>query len=202
MAWLESMGGYPPGEGARPRVAIIGFGRRGRSLARALLGRGFRVAVFDIAFHRPDSQPARFLRRIPVIEHASIAGVVADCALVVVATPAEAAVEVARSAADHLEPGARYIDASGAVGAARGKIRRALAGTDCAVLDSLPQASTGGSLHFREAAALFRASGLDEGSGALLPSRHPAMATPSATRSLALVPSAAPRVGLPREVAA
>lgn len=200
MVWLESMGGCSPGEGVRPRVAIIGFGRRGRSLARTLLGRGFRVAVYDIAFRRPDSVPARFLRKLPVIEHASIPGVVADCILIAVTTPAEAALEVARAAAEHLEPGARYIDATGAVGAVRHKVTRALAGSGCAIFDNQHQVAASGSLHYREAAELFGSPTLDQG-GMPMVSARPATVMPlSSVRPL--VSAGALRGGLPRVVAA
>ncbi|MFM2272043.1 MAG: binding domain of 6-phosphogluconate dehydrogenase [Pseudomonadota bacterium] len=202
MAWLESMGDCSPREGARPRVAIIGFGRRGRSLARSLLGRGFRVAAFDSAFQRPHSQPAQFLRRIPVIEHASIPGVVADCSLVVVATPAGAAVEVARAACDHLEPGVRYIDATGAAGPAVGKVSRALAGTGCVLLDSVPMAAASGWLLMREAALLFRVPALESDGGAIRPARTMPSAKLSIVRPLALIPAVQMPAGLPREVAA
>lgn len=97
----------------RRRVAIIGFGTRGQRTAHRLLCRGHQVAVFDSAFAYVDSWPAIALRRLPVRQHASVAGVVADCDIVIVTVPACAAIDVAREAADHLEAGATYLDATG-----------------------------------------------------------------------------------------
>ena len=95
------------------RVAVIGFGTRGQRAARRLVSRSHEVAVFDSAFAYFDSPPANALRHMRVSQHASVAGVVADRDLVIVTVPAAAAIDVALTAADNLEPGAVYLDATG-----------------------------------------------------------------------------------------
>lgn len=111
MAWPDNEANKRPGHAAR--IAVIGFGMRGRCVAQALLRRGFDVAAFDRQFAYCHSRPARAVHRLPVREHASIAGAVAHAALVIVATSSTSAVEIARSAADHVEVGCFYLDASG-----------------------------------------------------------------------------------------
>jgi hypothetical protein len=135
MAWLDCDGCGMPDFDRKPRIAIIGFGTRGRRLARALLHRGIDVAVFDIAFRDPASPASRALRRIAVREHASIAGAVADCRRVYVTAPREAAVEIARSAAPHHDPDAQYLDLTGASDHPARKVAQALAGVEVTRLD-------------------------------------------------------------------
>ncbi|MBN8814344.1 MAG: hypothetical protein J0J06_02730 [Sphingomonas sp.] len=61
-----------------------------------------------------------------VQEHASIGGAVANSALVIVAAARDAAVEIARSAADHVEPDSWYLDMSGCASRDAAAVDRAL----------------------------------------------------------------------------
>ncbi len=111
MAWPDNEATEPPERAVR--IAVIGFGMRGRCIAQALLRGGFDVSAFDRQFAYCHSRPARAVHRLAVREHASIAGAVAHVALVIVAASSNSAVEIARSAADHVEIGCSYLDASG-----------------------------------------------------------------------------------------
>jgi 3-hydroxyisobutyrate dehydrogenase-like beta-hydroxyacid dehydrogenase len=97
------------------RIALIGFGEVGQSLAQAFLadGRGD-LAVWDTAFEDPGSGPSRALDLIPVREAPSAPDAVAGAELVISAVTAARDVEAAMAAASGLWPGAYFLDLNSA----------------------------------------------------------------------------------------
>jgi 3-hydroxyisobutyrate dehydrogenase-like beta-hydroxyacid dehydrogenase len=97
------------------RIALIGFGEVGQSLAQAFLadGRGD-LTVWDTAFADPCSGPSRALDLIPVREAPSAPDAVAGAELVISAVTAARDVEAAMAAASGLWPGAYFLDLNSA----------------------------------------------------------------------------------------
>lgn len=92
------------------RIALIGFGEVGQTLASDLIKAGARVAAFDILFAAPNSAPARAAKSVPVRIAASHADAVKDAELVIVAVTAASDLEAAKQIAPHLAKGAFYLD--------------------------------------------------------------------------------------------
>jgi 3-hydroxyisobutyrate dehydrogenase-like beta-hydroxyacid dehydrogenase len=111
------------GSTAAPRIAVIGFGRLGRGLAERAAARALDIAVFDTAFARPESAPARAAVAMPVLQFASARGAVAEAAIVIAAVPGEMALEVARAVSDGIERDTWFLDMSGVAGPARLRVR-------------------------------------------------------------------------------
>jgi 3-hydroxyisobutyrate dehydrogenase-like beta-hydroxyacid dehydrogenase len=92
------------------RVALIGFGEVGQTLAVDLLTAGVSVAAFDILFAQPASAPAGALDRIPVHCAPAARDAVRDAELVIAAVTAASDLEAAQSVAPGLPRGAFYLD--------------------------------------------------------------------------------------------
>lgn len=97
------------------RIALIGFGEVGQSLAQAFLagGRGD-LTAWDTAFEDPCSGPGRALDLIPAREAASAPEAVAGAELVISAVTAARDLEAAMAAASGLRPGAYFLDLNSA----------------------------------------------------------------------------------------
>ncbi|WP_334162565.1 DUF1932 domain-containing protein [Phenylobacterium sp.] len=91
------------------RIALIGFGEVGQTLAEDLAGKAD-LAAWDIGFPDPDSIPSRALPRFQVRAAESAAGAVRGAQLVVSAVTAARDLEAARSVGEGLEPGAFFLD--------------------------------------------------------------------------------------------
>ena len=97
------------------RIALIGFGEVGQSLARALLARGVvDLTAWDTAFLDPCSAPSCALDQIPVREAPSAADAAAGAQLVISAVTAERDVEAVMAAAPGLGPGTYFLDVNSA----------------------------------------------------------------------------------------
>jgi 3-hydroxyisobutyrate dehydrogenase-like beta-hydroxyacid dehydrogenase len=92
------------------RIALIGFGEVGQTLAADLLAAGAVVSAFDILFGQKDSVPARALEKIPVRKALSAADAVNGVELVISAVTAASDLDAARSAAPFIPRGAFYLD--------------------------------------------------------------------------------------------
>jgi len=92
------------------RIALIGFGEVGQTLAADLIAAGAAVSAFDILFAQKDSVPARALEKIPVRKAASAADAVNGVELVISAVTAASDLDAARSAAPFMPRGAFYLD--------------------------------------------------------------------------------------------
>ena len=65
------------------RVALIGFGEVGQTLAADLLKARVEVSAYDILFDSSDSVPSRTVRNVAVRKAASASDVVANAELIV-----------------------------------------------------------------------------------------------------------------------
>src|SRR5258706_12400005 len=92
------------------RIALIGFGEVGQTLAADLIAAGAEVSAFDILFAQRDSLPSRALEKIPVRKAASAADAVNGGELVISAVTAASDLDAARSVAPFIPPGAFYLD--------------------------------------------------------------------------------------------
>src|SRR4051812_12240026 len=92
------------------RVALIGFGEVGQTLAEDLLARNVGVCAYDVLFANGDSVPARAGKRIGVRVARSAAEAVADAELVISAVTAAADIEAAKSATAGLARGGFFLD--------------------------------------------------------------------------------------------
>ena len=92
------------------RVALIGFGEVGQTLAADLIKAGAEVSAYDILFGDPDSVPSRAVRTIPVRKATSASDAIAPAELIVSAVTAAADVDAARSMIPGIPRGAFYID--------------------------------------------------------------------------------------------
>jgi 3-hydroxyisobutyrate dehydrogenase-like beta-hydroxyacid dehydrogenase len=93
------------------RIALLGFGEVGRTLAADLAGRGVTgLAAWDILFPDPDSAPARGVRSARVRAAASAADAVGGADLIISAVTAAQCLAAARSVAPELPAGAVYLD--------------------------------------------------------------------------------------------
>lgn len=95
------------------RLALIGFGEAGSSLARDLAARPevAAVAAYDIVLHGSGAAAMRAAAdRIGVTCHDDIAAALGGAQVVICAVTAAAALEAARAAAGHLSAGQIYFD--------------------------------------------------------------------------------------------
>ncbi len=92
------------------RIALIGFGEVGQTLAPDLIKAGAHVSAFDLLFATPDSAPARAAKSIPVRKALSHEDAVNDAELVIVAVTAAADLDAAKQVAPHLANDAFYLD--------------------------------------------------------------------------------------------
>jgi 3-hydroxyisobutyrate dehydrogenase-like beta-hydroxyacid dehydrogenase len=97
-------------------IAFIGFGEVGQTFARGLLASGgVRIAAFDLLFgqDRPDSTEEE-AHGLGVEVHRDAASAARAAHLVISAVTADAAEDVARSAAGYLVPGQHFLDVNSA----------------------------------------------------------------------------------------
>src|SRR3977135_1024630 len=92
------------------RVALIGFGEVGQTLAADLIAAGAVVSAFDILFAQKDSVPARALQKIPVRKAASAADAVNGVQLAIGAVQAVSLFDATRSVAPLIARDAFYLD--------------------------------------------------------------------------------------------
>jgi 3-hydroxyisobutyrate dehydrogenase-like beta-hydroxyacid dehydrogenase len=92
------------------RVALIGFGEVGQTLAADLIKAGAEVSTYDILFDNPDSVPSRAARTIAVRRAKSASDAIANAELIVSAVTAASDVDAARSVTAGIPRGAFYVD--------------------------------------------------------------------------------------------
>jgi 3-hydroxyisobutyrate dehydrogenase-like beta-hydroxyacid dehydrogenase len=93
------------------RIALLGFGEVGQSLAQALIARGIaELTAWDTAFADAASPVSRALDLIPVRKASSAVDAVAGAELVISAVTAAQDVEATKAAASGLTPGAFFLD--------------------------------------------------------------------------------------------
>src|SRR4051812_18035118 len=95
-----------------PRIAFIGFGEAGQSIAAGLRGEGFdRIKAWDILFPNPDGAPLRAAGgRIGAQLASSAQDAVRDAEIVIAAVTAASSVDAARAVAPHLSGSPYYLD--------------------------------------------------------------------------------------------
>lgn len=91
------------------RIALIGFGEVGQTLAADLTGKA-QLSVWDVKFADPDSLPSRALSRFQVRAATSAPDAVRDAELVISAVTADQDLEAARSVGAGLPSGAVFLD--------------------------------------------------------------------------------------------
>ena len=96
------------------RIALIGFGEVGQTLAADLIAAGAETSAYDIQFDKRDSIPSVALRGIAARAAASAPEAVADAELVISAVTAAADVDAARSVLPALKNGTFYLDMNSA----------------------------------------------------------------------------------------
>ena len=92
------------------RVALLGFGEVGHTLAADLLKAGVEVAVYDILFDDPDSAPSRASPTLAVRKAKSASDAIANTELIVSAVTAASDIDAARSVTSGIPRGAFYVD--------------------------------------------------------------------------------------------
>lgn len=92
------------------RVALIGFGEVGQTLAADLLKARVDVSAYDILFDNPDSVPSCTVRNVSVRKAANASDAIANAELIVSAVTAASDVDAARSVTSGIPRGAFYID--------------------------------------------------------------------------------------------
>ena len=92
------------------RVALIGFGEVGQTLAADLIKAGVEVSAYDILFASTDSAPSRATRLLAVRKANSASDAVTNAELIVSAVTAASDVDAARSVTAAIPRGAFYID--------------------------------------------------------------------------------------------
>jgi 3-hydroxyisobutyrate dehydrogenase-like beta-hydroxyacid dehydrogenase len=92
------------------RVALIGFGEVGQTLAADLIKAGAEVSAYDVLFDNPDSAPLRATRTIAVRKAKSASDAIANAELIVSAVTAASDVDAARSVTSGIPRGAFYVD--------------------------------------------------------------------------------------------
>jgi 3-hydroxyisobutyrate dehydrogenase-like beta-hydroxyacid dehydrogenase len=95
---------------ALSRVALIGFGEVGQTLAADLIKAGAEVSAYDILFDDPDSIPSRATRSIAVRKAKSASDAIANTELIVSAVTAASDADAARSVTSGMPRGAFYVD--------------------------------------------------------------------------------------------
>jgi 3-hydroxyisobutyrate dehydrogenase-like beta-hydroxyacid dehydrogenase len=91
------------------RIALIGFGEVGQTLAEDLAGKAD-LAAWDLAFADPVSSASRALPRFQLRAAESATDAVRGAPLVISAVTAAQDLDAARSVRDGLEPGAFFLD--------------------------------------------------------------------------------------------
>ena len=92
------------------RVALIGFGEVGQTLAADLLKARVEVSAYDILFDNPDSVPSRAVRTLAVRKAATASNALANADLIVSAVTAASDVDAARSVTSGILRGTFYVD--------------------------------------------------------------------------------------------
>jgi len=92
------------------KIALIGFGEVGRTLAEDLAKAGAELAAFDVLFSDPDSVPSKAVAQTAVRAAGDAHGAIRDAALVISAVTAASDVDAARSAAGGIAKGAFFLD--------------------------------------------------------------------------------------------
>jgi 3-hydroxyisobutyrate dehydrogenase-like beta-hydroxyacid dehydrogenase len=92
------------------RVALIGFGEVGQTLAADLIKAGAEVSAYDILFDNSDSVPSRATKSIAVRKARNASDAVANAELIVSAVTAASDVDAARSVTFGIPRGAFYVD--------------------------------------------------------------------------------------------
>lgn len=95
--------------GGFTRVALIGFGEVGQTLAQDLAGKA-ELSVWDVAFADPRSIPSRALSRFDIRAGQDAPDAVRGAQLVISAVTAAQDLEAARSVGPGLDPGAVFLD--------------------------------------------------------------------------------------------
>jgi len=102
------------GMNAFSKIALIGFGEVGTTLAEDLLREGAAVAVYDILFADPESGPSKTAAKMQVRMARNAPSAAGEAELVISAVTAAADVKAAKSVADAMAPGAFYLDLNSA----------------------------------------------------------------------------------------
>jgi len=99
-----------------PRIALIGFGEVGQTLAEDLVAAGVpALSAFDALFSDPDSLPSRALATHPAVRAAeSHRDAVAGADLVICAVTAAQDLAAAEAVAEGIAPGALFLDLNSA----------------------------------------------------------------------------------------
>ena len=99
-----------------PRIALIGFGEVGQTLAEDLVAAGVTgLSAFDAQFSDPDSLPSRALATHPAVRAAeSHRDAVAGADLVICAVTAAQDLTAAEAVAEGIAPGALFLDLNSA----------------------------------------------------------------------------------------
>ena len=92
------------------RVALIGFGEVGRTVAPNLKAAGADISAYDILFASADSKPSLAIEKMFVREAKSAADAVSGAELVISAVTAAADLDAARAVAPAIPRGAFYLD--------------------------------------------------------------------------------------------
>jgi 3-hydroxyisobutyrate dehydrogenase-like beta-hydroxyacid dehydrogenase len=92
------------------KVALIGFGEVGQTMARDLKVAGAELWAYDILFPEENSAPRRALRKHPVKVAASAADAAQEAELIVSAVTAASDLDAARSVLPGLKPGTFFLD--------------------------------------------------------------------------------------------
>lgn len=92
------------------RVALIGFGEVGQTLAADLLKARVEVSAYDILFDNPDSVPSRAVRATAVANAKNASDAISNAELIVSAVTAASDVDAARSVISGIPRGAFYVD--------------------------------------------------------------------------------------------
>jgi 3-hydroxyisobutyrate dehydrogenase-like beta-hydroxyacid dehydrogenase len=119
------------------RLALLGFGEAGASIAAGLAAGGAGVTAFDLAFRSPGGA-ARMdaARAIGIVPHEEVAPAVADATIVVSAVPGAVAVDVARAAAPHLRAPQIYLDLNSVSPATKRAVAAAVAESGAACIEA------------------------------------------------------------------
>lgn len=96
------------------KIALIGFGEVGTTLAEDLLKAGAEISAFDILFDDPNSRPSKAASAIRIRKAASAHDAVRHAELIISAVTAAADVDAAKSAAGGLTDSAFFLDLNSA----------------------------------------------------------------------------------------
>jgi 3-hydroxyisobutyrate dehydrogenase-like beta-hydroxyacid dehydrogenase len=96
------------------RVALIGFGEVGQTLAGDFAKHGVEVTAYDILFAQTDSNPSRALRKHKTKKARTAAAAVGEAELVICAVTAASDLDAARSTLHGLRAGTFFLDVNSA----------------------------------------------------------------------------------------